>query len=316
MSSGGVLVATVPGMISLDDLSPIRALTNVDYFEGDSISEEALANKCKGFDVLMLNYDIVKHLGESFYEHPNVKKLRSISTDITGMDWASPSIAAKHGVLLQNTPHYSTESVAETILAEVLLHSRSRLLSFRDEIAKRDVQSRSGINLLGRTAGIVGYGSIGSRVAELLSAFGMQVNIWNRRPRPGITVVSLDTIFKSSQVICLCVATELTGPEANKGFIGAALLSQCSDAILINLASEHLVDVDAVAAALRDGKLRGYSVERSKKMLNASLASIENVHLAPSNSWKSPESLQTLKDIWVSNTISTLNGKPDNIFQR
>jgi phosphoglycerate dehydrogenase-like enzyme len=230
------------------------------------------------------------------------------------MDWASPGIAKKYKVTLQNTPRYSTESVAETILAEVLLHSRQRLLAFRDAIAGRDIQAREGFNLLGRKAGVIGYGSIGSRVAELLKAVGMHVRIWNRSPKPGIELSSLKSIFAECDVICLCVATELAGTAANKGFIDSELLQLCSNAILINLASEHLVELGSLQAALKSGKIKGYSVERSKNMLASPLASIENVHLPPSNSWKSPESLQTLRDIWVANTISALRDKPENVF--
>src|SRR5262249_22544939 len=157
----------------------------VDYRELPSIAEVDLAKSCAGYDYLMLNMDVVPKSGslkltENFYAHSSVRRLKTIAVDMTGMDYFSPKAAAAAGVMLQNIPHYSSQSVAESILAEILLHSRQRHLAYVDEIKGRLVEARKGINLLNRTAGIVGYGSIGSTVAGLLSALGMKVIVWNR----------------------------------------------------------------------------------------------------------------------------------------
>jgi phosphoglycerate dehydrogenase-like enzyme len=117
MASARTIVVTVPDMIGDSDLEPLRQLGEVRYHETDHVTEEQLAELCAGFDYLMLNYDVIKQLSADFYGHDNVRRLRAISADITGMDWASPEHAEKNGVKLLNIPHYSTESVAETILA-------------------------------------------------------------------------------------------------------------------------------------------------------------------------------------------------------
>lgn len=314
MAEASVLVATIPGMISEEDLAPLRASALVEYLEIDHLSEDELSQKCCGHDVLMLNYDVVKKLSSKFYGHECVRRLVSISTDITGMDWASPTAARESGVVLQNIPQYSTESVAETVLCEVLLHSRRRLASFVDMIKGRDVEARMGINLRGRRAGVIGHGHIGSRVAELLSAVGMEVSIWNRSPQEGIEIEELGHLFSNSKVLCLCAATQLAGEGSNVGMIGGELLNLCQDAIIINLAGENLVNNTAMVEALQVGRVIGYSVERSPTTLASDLTKFEQVHLPPKNAWLSQESLDKLRRIWVENTASALAGKPLNTF--
>lgn len=318
MAKPKILVVTIPEMIGETDMIPLRECSDVDYCELQSIAEADLAEKCGGYDYLMLNMDVVPKTGNlkltaAFYAHPAVQNLKTIAVDMTGMDYFSPKAAAAAGVMLQNIPHYTSRSVAETILAEVLLHSRQRHLAYVDEIKQQPVLARKGINLINRTAGIVGYGSIGSTVAGLLDALGMKVLVWNRSPKPGVNSVSLAQLFEKSDVICVSLKTIHEGEGANAGMIDAHLLGRCHGAIIVNLANESLVDTKAMADALSSGKVAAYSVEASSNLRNA-LGSHPNVHFAPSNAWNSNESMQILRDVWVANVLSVIVGKPQNVY--
>ncbi len=311
------LVVTVPGMIGEADLKPLKGLSEVVYTEKPSVTQIELAEMCKGSDYLMLNYDVVKKLDDGFYSHPNVQAIKAISVDITGMEWANPPLAKAHNVLLLNVPRYSTESVAESTLCEVLVHSRKIHEAYKDMIKGQEPQSRKGINLKGRTVGVVGLGSIGGRVAEMLNALGANVIAWNRTPRDqtGVTLVSLEKLFELSEVICICLKTVTSGPTPTVGFIGADLLARCRPGVIIvNLASRHLVDHEALFPLLRDGRISGYSVTRSQSTLALKIASLDSVSLPPANAWYSDESLQALRLIWVGNIVSAIQGKPQNIF--
>lgn len=314
MTKPKTLVVTVRDMIGEEDLVPLRQVSEVDYHETAAVSEAELAERCGGYDYLMLNYDVIKHISDSFYAAPNVKALSAIATDITGMDWASPHAAAINGVRLLNIPHYSTESVAETTLAEVLLHSRQRHSAYIDEIRGREVEARKGINLLNRTAGIVGLGSIGTRVADLLAAAGMTVVAWNRSPRPGYTIVPLPELFATAKVICICLKTVRSGPEANVRIITDELLARCNGSIVINLANVDLVDHDAMAKQIEAGRVAAYTVERSPALLTSALGGLDAVHMPPSNSWFSDESLQTLRETWVANVLAAIKGEYPNLY--
>lgn len=313
------LVVTIPGMISEGDLVILRERSKVDYCELQSIAEADLAERCAGYDYLMLNMDVVPKTGslkltEAFYVHPAVRNLKTIAVDMTGMDYFSPKAAAAVGVMLQNIPHYSSQSVAESIVAEVLLHSRQRHLAYVDEIRRQPVEARKGINIANRTAGIVGYGSIGSTVAGLVKNLGMEVLVWNRSPKPGLTLVSLDHLFEQSSVICVCLKTVHEGQGANVGLIGTKLLGRCRGAIIVNLANEALVDTKAMADALSSGAVEAYSVEGSSS-LHGAIGSYPNVHFAPSNAWNSDESMQALRNVWVANVLSVIAGKPQNVYR-
>jgi phosphoglycerate dehydrogenase-like enzyme len=308
------LIVTVPDMIGDEDLAPLRAVSEVDYRELPSITEQDLANACEGYDYLMLNYDVAKKLSDGFYQHPGVQRLKAISADITGMDWASPKGARDNDVILLNIPHYSTESVAESVLAEVLLHSRQRHSAYVDELRGRDVQARKGINLLGKTAGVIGLGSIGTRVVGLLEAFGMQVITWNRSPKDGYDIVPLDELFARSTVICVCVKTVKSGEESNVGLVSDALLARCQAAIIINLANSDLVDHKAMLERINLGAVAGYSVDRTTALLDSPLAKSDAVHMPPANAWFSDESLALLRETWVGNVTEAIDGRLQNVY--
>jgi phosphoglycerate dehydrogenase-like enzyme len=310
------LVVTIAGMISEEDLGPLRKVSQVEYLELPAIGELELAERCAGFDFLMLNMDVVPKTGslkltDAFYRHQGTRKLRGLAVDMTGMDYFSPHSAAKRGLLMQNIPHYSSQSVAESILAEVLLHSRQRHLAYEDVLQGQKPVARKGINLMGRTAGVVGFGGIGSTVAGMLQALGMRVIVWNRTPRPDLETVSLEELFERSAVIVLTMKTVAEGRGRNVGMIGAGLLQRAHGAIVVNLANPLLVDPSAMSAALTAGNVCGYSVESPDR---SPYAGDIRVHCAPTNAWDSDESTAMLRSTWVKNVISAINGSPQNVY--
>ena len=298
-------------MIEGSDWEPLLAHSQVDYIESEKMSEAELAGLCAGYDYLMLNYDLVHNLSPDFYRRPEVSELKGISCDLTGMDWCSPQAAKAAGVQLFFVPYYSTRSVAESMLAEILLHSRQRHLAYLDQINGLEPQARQGINLYGRVAGVVGMGNIGSHIASLLRNLGMHVMEWHYR-RPDLSS-SLVEIFSRSDVICVCSATVREGADRNVGMINKNLLNLSNQAIVVNLANSLLVDDQAMAWAIGEGKVAAYSVDRWPEMHSSPLMGLPQVHMSPANAWSSPESLAELRRVWVDNTLQAILGKPQNI---
>lgn len=319
MTNPKTIVVTVKDFIRDSDLKPLKLLSDVTYVEKENVTEEELSSLVEGYDYLMLEYDAIKKVGEGFYSTPTARKLKGISTDITGMTWANPEIAKKYGILLMNTPNYSTESVAESIVCEVLLHSRKIHQAYNDLIKGTEPQERKGINLKDRTAGIVGLGSIGKRTAELLQGLGMKVVAWNRTPKsvPGVNMVpTIKDVFAQSDIVCLGLKTVPVGTSTTTGIINREVLEASKKGLIfVNLAGRELVDHDALYDEIMSGKISGYSLTRGDKSKELKISSLECVSMPPANAWLSDESLQELRKIWVGNIISAINGKPQNIVE-
>lgn len=306
------LIVTVAGMIDKKDLAPLKAVSQVDYHEVKSISEDALAKKCSGYDYLMLNMDSLPlkdnlKLTPKFYSNKSLGGLRLISLDMTGMDMFSPDEAEKNGIKFKNINDYSTESVAESVLAEVLLHARQRHLGYMDMVKGKDQEARKGMNLLNKTAGVIGYGNIGSRVGDLLKGIGMNVMAWDPFPKAGLEVHSLAKIFDKADVICVLAKTILEGKDSNVDMIDYDLMKRSKGAILVNLANVNLVSMDGLKRALKSGTISAYSYQKEygsgKK---DKIESIPNVHVCPPNAWDSDESREDLKKAWMDNVIKDI----------
>ena len=306
------LVVTIAGMIDREDLGPLKAVSQVDYHEVKSISEDALAKRCEGYDYLMVNMDALPLKGgikltPRFYSNRSIEGLKMISVDMTGLDLFSPEGAAKNGVKLKGISDYSTESVAESVLAEVLLHSRQRHLAYMDLVKGKEQEARKGINLLNKTAGIVGYGNIGSRVGDLLKGIGMNVMAWDPFPRAGLQVHSLKKIFDRADVVCVLAKTVLEGEDSNVDMIDYELMKRSSGAILINLANQNLVSMDGLQRALKSGSISAYSYQKEHGSgKKERLESLPGVHVCPPNAWDSDESREDLKKEWMNNVIDSI----------
>ncbi len=171
--------------------------------------------------------------------------------------------AQARGIPVFNAPFSNTRSVAELVLAEAILLLRG--IPQRGGAARHGkwVKTAAGAHeARGRTLGIVGYGHIGSQVSVLAEAFGMQVVFYdietklamgNARPLP-----SLDALLEAADVVTLHV------PETAQtaGMMGAAELARMKPgAHLINASRGTVVDIEALAGALRSGHLGGAAID-------------------------------------------------------
>jgi len=308
-----VLLITLKGMwdITEKDLSPLRRVADVDYVQVKKMTEEQLAEKCEGYDYLMLNMDFLpfpdpndmSKLTEKFYNNPGVANLKGINVDMTDVDFFSPDIAKEKGILLQDTPNAVTESVAESAVCEILLHARGRHISYT-----KNENCTKGIDLKGKTAGIIGKGNIGQAVGKILEGMGMNV-LYNDIQSKDSTPI--EQIFKEAKVISIHIpAHQPHTNKSNEGFINEKLLDLCQGTILINLATDIIVDNYAIRKAIQEKKIIGYSVERGRE-LSKNLEKIPEVHIAPC-SFDSDESRKNILRIWIQNMVSAIEGNPQN----
>lgn len=194
-------------------------------------------------------------------------KLQFLDVAFTGLDHIDLEYCEAHGITVKNASGYATEAVAE--LAVGLMIDVLRKITFLDgSIRQGGVRGAFlGRELRGKTVGIVGTGAIGLRTAELLKAFGCKVIAWSRTHKPemmnlGCAYVTLEALMRDSDIISLHVP--LT--TETKHLISKDLLALCKPtAILVNTARGNVVDMDALAECLRDGKIVGAGIDVYEK---------------------------------------------------
>jgi D-3-phosphoglycerate dehydrogenase len=198
--------------------------------------------------------------------------------------------ARRRGIPVFNAPYSNTRSVAELVIGEIIMLMRRifpRSLGAHEGRWEKSAQDSHEVR--GKTLGIVGYGNIGSQLSNLAEALGMRVIFFDLtdKLRHGNTepVASLHELLSSSDVVSLHV------PEnpSTTGMIGAAeIRAMKKGAFLINNSRGTVVDLDALAAALIDGHLRGAAIDvfpvepaSKKDRFNSPLQSLGNVILTP-----------------------------------
>lgn len=248
------------------------------------------------------------------------QNLKYIALAQTGYEFIDHKTAKAKGISISNAPGYSRESVAEYAFALAL--AAMRHIPEADRVARRSpvpTEALLGNELYGKTLGVLGLGSIGSRIAEIGKAFGMRVIGHSRTPKhlPDVADVSLDELLAQSDV--LIVAVDIN--PSSTGLLSAERLRQTKKGVtLVSVVGNHVLDEQAVADLLRSGHIRCAAFEElSHGSYDAEGASnplfdAPNVVLSPQAGWYTVEAEQRLLDLVVDNIEQFINGKPGNLI--
>lgn len=189
--------------------------------------------------------------------------LKMLDVAFTGLDHIDLAYCKTHHITVKNASGYATEGVAE--LAIGLMLDLYRHITVLDTATRHSGTRNNflGKELKGKRVGIVGTGAIGTQTALLLQHFGCEVVTWSRSRKPeliahGLSYLSLEALLATSDIISLHVP--LT--EETFHLISKEKLSLCKpSAILINTARGNVVDIKALAEALKAGKLAGAGMD-------------------------------------------------------
>jgi D-3-phosphoglycerate dehydrogenase len=236
----------------------------------------------------------------------------------TGTDNIDLDAADRYGVAVCNTPGANARSVAEHAIALMLAVAKHIPLADR-EMRAGDWRHHLGLELEGKTLGVVGLGNIGSRVARMGNALGMRVVAWSftrdeaRASAAGAQLVEIDDLLRQSDAVSLHVPATLE----SRGMIGARELALMKpSAILINTARGALVDEAALIEALRAAHLGGAGLDvyvEEPLPSNSPLLSLDNVVLTPHAAWVTDEAQERLIQQPIDNVLAFLAGNPRNI---
>jgi D-3-phosphoglycerate dehydrogenase len=235
---------------------------NFNYFMDRREDEAALAERMKDSEIA-----IISNIKLSSAVLAQCPKLKMLSVAFTGLDHIDLNYCKEHNIFVQNAAGYSTTAVSE--LAVGLMIDVLRKVTELDGTIRQGGSRGSflGRELKGKTVGVVGTGAIGTATIKLLKAFGCKVMAYSRSQRKevvdmGVEYCDLDTLMRQSDIVTLHVP--MTAETHH--LVGAKELALMKPtAIVINTARGNVVDIEALAKALKEGKIAGAGIDVYEK---------------------------------------------------
>ena len=303
--------AVNPGDVSWDMFKELAQITVY-----PRTTENQITQRIGDSDAIFLNK--VPVTDEILSQCPNLKYIGVLATGYNVVDIEA---ARRRNIIVTNIPSYSTNAVAQ--------HVFSFILHFTNHVSvhNESVQNKDWINcpdftywklplleLAGKTLGIFGYGNIGSKVAEIAKAFGMNVICNTRTPKENMpTLVSFEELLKKSDFLSLhAPLTKKTKNIINKDSLSLMKKS----AYLINTARGGFVVEEDLAKALKENQIAGYAadvVTEEPMSKTSPLLGIKNCIITPHIAWAPLETRKRLQGIAYENLKAWINHNPQNV---
>lgn len=301
-----------PGDLSWEELSQLGNLKVYDRTAPDEI-----VNRAKDAEIILTNKTILNK--ETLSALPKAQYIGLLSTGANVVDLA---YTKEIGIPVCNVPAYSTASVAQMTFA-LLLELTSRVGEHNQSVINGEWTKSVDFcywkvplaELEGKTIGLIGLGHIGKQVARIAHAFDMKVMAFrkNQEAIEGITYCDPDTLFTSSDFISLhCPLTDETQQIIN----ASSLKKMKSSAIIINTGRGPLIDEQALADALNEGRIAGAGLDvlsQEPPKNGSPLIGAKNCYITPHIAWASKAARERLYTIVVKNVQAYLKGNPVNV---
>lgn len=308
-----------PGDLSWDWLKDV--VDEYDIYE--STPPEKVLERSLDADILVTNkVPVDRALIEK------LPKLRFIAVLATGFNIIDCEAAKEHGIAVSNIPAYSTDGVAQLVFA--LLLELTNQVGLHSKSVNDGEWSRSPyfcywktplVELRNKVFGIIGFGKIGSAVAEIANAFGMKVKAFSPHTRTyqgfgNVDFVSLDEVIETSDVISLhCPLTSETNGLVNTRFLSRMKKT----AYLINTSRGPVINEADLRTALDSGMIAGAGVDvlsTEPPKEDNPLIGAKNCFITPHIAWASLEARTRLMNIFKANVEGFVSGKPINVVNQ
>lgn len=305
--------ASNPGDLSWEEFAALGELTVY-----DRTAPEEILPRIRDAQIVLINK--TRLTADLLAQCPH---LRMIGVMATGYNVVDIDAAKRLGITVCNVPGYSTMAVAQMTFALLLEMTQQVGLHNSSVHAGRWTQAPDFCywdapltELDGKTMGLIGYGAIGQAVGRIAQAFGLRLLVTARHERPvpeGARFVSAEELLREADIVSLhCPQT-----AENLHMIDAAALETMKNgAILLNTARGGLIDEQAVADALKCGKLRFYGADVvSAEPISADnpLLTAPNCYLTPHIAWAPKETRVRLHGVVLENLRAFLAGRPQNV---
>ena len=302
------------------DWSPLKELGDCTFYDRTPVNDDNEILKRIG------DAEIVLTNKTPLDEHviSTAPNLKYIGVTATGYNVIDTEAATKANIPVTNIPTYGTDAVAQftfALLLEITSHVglHNQLVHDGRWSSNPDFTfwAKPLMELQGKTLGLIGFGSIAKKVAEIGHAFSMNIIFYNHRPKTDlpnyVKQVSLEELYHQSDIISLHVPQT---PETTE-MINQEAISQMKDGvILINTARGGLISEKDVADALNDGKIAAAGVDVVQKEpipTDSPLLSAKNCYITPHIAWAPRETRNRLLGIVVDNLQAFLNGEKLNV---
>lgn len=281
----------------------------VEFFEGKDIDLEKIDNLFASEPyILVVDPTYLKDHWDAFPldRVKRMKGLKALCLTTTSFSWVDGVNLKEMGIIVTNTPGKSTEAVAEFNI--FMMFALLRRLPL---VAKNDWQMNYDEFLneeaTGLTAGIVGMGKIGTRVAELCQGLGMNVCYWNRtNKQTPFKAETLEGLFAKADVVFNTLAT----PPELKFFLNKDLLATLKEsAIIVSTSDIHVFDEAFLISQVEKGKLGGYAFESRAKQFTEYKG---NIMVFPEQAYFTRGTLFNTARIVTETVVSVIKGEPIN----
>ena len=224
---------------------------------------------------------------------PNLRHVVFMGTG--ARSYMNPEELAEIGIQVHIIKGYGDTAVAECAFG--LMWAAAKDLAFMDRgVRAGGWPRRDGLQLTGKTVGLIAFGGIGAEMARLCLGAGMRVIAWNRSEKtyPGVEFLPMDEVLAQSDV----VSVHLLLNDDTRGMLGQAQIAKMRDGvILLNTARGAVIDEDAMIAALKSGKIghAGLDVYTTEPLpANHPLSKLDNVTLSAHSAFRTPEASDNL----------------------
>jgi phosphoglycerate dehydrogenase-like enzyme len=246
---------------------------------------------------------------ELMCRHVSIKVL---SIAASGYDWLDVEGATRCGIVVTYAPVLDGVEVVADMTFGLMLAAARQIPYYHGRICAGDYSRGMGVSVWGKTLGIVGLGRIGQAVARRAAGFGMRVLACEPQPqaefvqRYAVQIVDLPTLLRESDFVSLHVRLN----SKTQGMIGTNELRMMKpSAFLINAARQQLVDEDAIADAIRSGRLAGAAFDDPPSKSNSVLCGLPTVVFAPHHGNRAIEGVNAVFRAAIDNALAVLRGE-------
>lgn len=299
------------------DWEPLKSYANVVVFDRPLSQPAEAARELADFDIICTLRERMPIPAELIARLPRLKYIV-----VTGKryDTVDVEAAARHNILVSNTPVSGAGAGGVTELVWGLIFAVTRHIASEDRMMRRGGwQHQAGTTVGGKTLGILGLGGLGRRVAEIGHAFGMKIQAWSQNmtaeqaEAAGASLVSKEELFATSDIITVHLALS----DRTRGVVGAPELQLMKKtAFLINTARGAIIDEAALIEALRSASIAGAGLdvyEQEPLPINHPLRSLPNVVITPHLGYFTRDMLGTYYGDAVRLIEAFLNGHPERV---